>query len=481
MRRVGSLDYAQSVPWEWFHLLLENIITNLVDFWTGRFKDLDSETEDFEIAPHIWEEVRTETAVAVQHIPASFVCVLSNIASDHLLFTAESWCFWFIYLAPKLLENRFARAKYYKHMCELVEIMQITLQFSITVKQVDKVEKQLIQWVEKYEKYVIADLTFTTDSALKAFRYYYQYRVEHLPACTLTIHGLLHLGVGIKNCSPVWTTWTSYMERFCGMLQNSLQSRSRPWSNLNNSLLHMAYLEQLGVRYDLSDKLGQLDDQPDDGPIGYEQVVDGYPGHVLHPPYKTPRGIDPELQQKIANYIGQVLGKRSSEVKPHLPPVSFLAGKLRIRNGGDTFRTKQVSRGSGDLARRNCYVRYEVVFQPHTGPAVRRISYGDLEKIFVLTLPADVFFRNLSGKTLALTLITPWDTEGKITSKEMTFLKSRRASIVTDIRSLRAVVGLVESQKRWGIVDRVPETVVTSFTDGNVDDDGVSDDDMLQS
>ncbi|KIK94880.1 hypothetical protein PAXRUDRAFT_33269 [Paxillus rubicundulus Ve08.2h10] len=246
MHRVGSLDYAQSVPWEWFHLLLENIIPNLVDFWTGWFKDLDSGTEDFEIAPHIWEEVGKEIAAAVQHIPASFVHVLSNIASDRSLFTAESWCFWFIYLAPKLLENRFTRAKYYKHMCELAEIMQITLQFSITVKQVDEVEKWLIQWVEKY---------------------YYQYRVERLPACTLTIHGLLHLGAGIKNCSPVWTTWTFYME---------------------------------------------------------------HPGHVLRPPYKTPRGIDPELQQKIANYIGQVLGKRSSEVKPHLPPVSFLAGKLRI-------------------------------------------------------------------------------------------------------------------------------------------------------
>ncbi|KIK79621.1 hypothetical protein PAXRUDRAFT_834013, partial [Paxillus rubicundulus Ve08.2h10] len=59
----------------------------------------------------------------------------------------------------------------------------------------------------------------------------------------------------------------------------------------------------------------------------------------------------------------------------------------------------------------------------------------------------------------------PWDTEGKITSKEMRFLKSRRASIVTDIHSLRAVIGLVESQKRWGIVNRVPETVVTSLAE----------------
>jgi hypothetical protein len=32
MSCVQSLDYARAVPWEWFHLLLKNIIPNLVDF-----------------------------------------------------------------------------------------------------------------------------------------------------------------------------------------------------------------------------------------------------------------------------------------------------------------------------------------------------------------------------------------------------------------------------------------------------------------
>ena len=50
LRHVGSLDYAQSSAWEWFHLFLENIIPNLVDFWTGQFKGLGTGREDFEIA-----------------------------------------------------------------------------------------------------------------------------------------------------------------------------------------------------------------------------------------------------------------------------------------------------------------------------------------------------------------------------------------------------------------------------------------------
>ena len=154
LSRVGSLDYARSSVWEWFHLFLENIIPNLVDFWTGQFKDLGTGKEDFEIAPEIWQEIGRETAAAVRHIPSTFVHVLVNIATNCSLFTAESWGFWFVHLALKLLEGRFPKHKYYTHMCELVEIMKVTLQFSIPLKQLDDIEARMIDWVQKYEKYV---------------------------------------------------------------------------------------------------------------------------------------------------------------------------------------------------------------------------------------------------------------------------------------------------------------------------------------
>jgi hypothetical protein len=53
---VQSIDYAKCGPWEWFHLLLENIIPNLVNLWTGDFKGLDMGSENYEIAPEIWAE-----------------------------------------------------------------------------------------------------------------------------------------------------------------------------------------------------------------------------------------------------------------------------------------------------------------------------------------------------------------------------------------------------------------------------------------
>ena len=45
------------------------------------------------------------------------------------------------------------------------------------------------------------------------------------------------------------------MERYCGYLQAGLRSRSHPWANLNNRILHKAYLDQIDIYYDLEDDL----------------------------------------------------------------------------------------------------------------------------------------------------------------------------------------------------------------------------------
>jgi hypothetical protein len=38
LSRVGSMDYARGIPWDYMHLLLENVIQNLVKLWMGRYK-----------------------------------------------------------------------------------------------------------------------------------------------------------------------------------------------------------------------------------------------------------------------------------------------------------------------------------------------------------------------------------------------------------------------------------------------------------
>jgi hypothetical protein len=57
-----------------------------------------------------------------------------------------------IFLAPILLKGRFLHDKYYDHMLRLVNIMKTTLQFETMFNQLNKVNEEIIDWVEDYER-----------------------------------------------------------------------------------------------------------------------------------------------------------------------------------------------------------------------------------------------------------------------------------------------------------------------------------------
>ncbi|KAF7372602.1 hypothetical protein MVEN_00123100 [Mycena venus] len=134
LRRVGSLDFARSFPWDIMHLFFENIVKNLIDLWRGNFKGLDVGSEDYEIAPEIWEEIWRETSEAVRDIPAQFVRSMTDAPRN---FTAESWCFWFVYMAPILLRGRFKQQKYHDHLCNLTNIIKTCIAFTLTTMSGD--------------------------------------------------------------------------------------------------------------------------------------------------------------------------------------------------------------------------------------------------------------------------------------------------------------------------------------------------------
>jgi len=48
------------------------------------------------------------------------------------------------------------------------------------------------------------------------------------------------------------------MERGCGDFQRNLRSKSAPSRNLDKRVLHTAYLDQLGNRYNLGDELAEV-------------------------------------------------------------------------------------------------------------------------------------------------------------------------------------------------------------------------------
>ena len=88
----------------------------------------------------------------------------------------------------------------------------------------------------------------------------------------LTIHGLLHIANDIRHAGPCWATWTFYTERFCGILQSGLHSRKKSAANLDKRVLHMAYLSQLGVKYNLDDELSTVEGRRSDE-IRKEEIV----------------------------------------------------------------------------------------------------------------------------------------------------------------------------------------------------------------
>ena len=102
---LPGFSRTRSCPHEAMHLIWENLVPMMVDFWTGRFKGLDMGSESYEIPTELWLLIGEETAAAVPSILAVFCCALPNIAKEQHLFTAEAWAFWTVHLAPYLLEG----------------------------------------------------------------------------------------------------------------------------------------------------------------------------------------------------------------------------------------------------------------------------------------------------------------------------------------------------------------------------------------
>jgi len=149
--RVNSMDFARGTPWDFMHLLYENVVKNLVNLWKGRFKGLNEGNGDYIIPDHIWKQIGEETVAAMKDVPSAFVRSLGNINDDQANYTAEGWAFWFMYLAPFLLKNRL-NDHCFLHMCRLVEIMKTCIQFTLQHNEIDALEDKIISWVQEYER-----------------------------------------------------------------------------------------------------------------------------------------------------------------------------------------------------------------------------------------------------------------------------------------------------------------------------------------
>jgi Transposase family tnp2 len=149
---LPSLRFPSSFPYDFMHLIWENLITNLILLWTGEFKGLDSGTESYELPRAIWESIGQATATSGSTIPSAYGTRVPNIAQNRSNCSAEMWSFWTLYLGPVLLQRRFQRPKYYTHFVSLVRLLNICLQFEITDDEIEELRVGFAEWVIEYEK-----------------------------------------------------------------------------------------------------------------------------------------------------------------------------------------------------------------------------------------------------------------------------------------------------------------------------------------
>ncbi|KAJ7194303.1 hypothetical protein GGX14DRAFT_343184, partial [Mycena pura] len=197
------------------------------------------------------------------------------------------------------------------------------------------------------------------------------------------------------------------------------------------NILHMAYLEQLGVRYDLEAELWD----PNKLSGKSEYTFEGYPQAYLRLPYKRDFIPDDNIRMQVASYFALLVGKTRKEILPLLPQMMPSYGKLRIKDG-DSIRSASAS-GDGSTAERNMsFIRYEIQTRRRVSePWVSQIFYGRLERILVCDLPAsaDRKLGSISNKRRLLVVITPClNTAGKDAALEITTYRGMGSPVVTD-------------------------------------------------
>ncbi|KAF5342809.1 hypothetical protein D9758_013364 [Tetrapyrgos nigripes] len=194
---LSSMVFPVCVPYDFMHLIFENVMKNLVLLWTGNFKGLDEGSAQ----------------------------------------TADSWSFWILYLGPVLLEKRFRRAIYYNHFISFVKLVKLCLEYEYNRDDIGTIREGWIKWVRDFE-----DL-------------YYQHDPDRMSACPVTIHALLHLAYMIEWLGPLWAYWAFPTERYCGRIQPAIKSRRYLWACIDNYIVDYSRLSIIKVNYKLEEEL----------------------------------------------------------------------------------------------------------------------------------------------------------------------------------------------------------------------------------
>lgn len=153
LSEIPSFVFPNSFPFDFMHLIFENLIKNLFKLWTGEFKDMDHTDEDYVIDAEVWRAIGEATKKSGATIPGAFGARPKDFMNEMGSTTAETWSFWMQYLGPVQLRREFKNKEIYHHFVDLVVLVNLCLRFESSREDVETIREGFAKWVEKYEEY----------------------------------------------------------------------------------------------------------------------------------------------------------------------------------------------------------------------------------------------------------------------------------------------------------------------------------------
>jgi len=151
---LSSLMFPSCFPYDFMHLIWENIIKNLILLWTGDFKGLDEGSGCYQINTTVWAAIGLVTALSGSTIPSCYGTCPPNFIENRSSTMADTWSFWTLYLGPVLLQQKFKDKKYYDYFIKLVNMLHRCLQFTLTMADILDLRQGLIDWVKVFKELV---------------------------------------------------------------------------------------------------------------------------------------------------------------------------------------------------------------------------------------------------------------------------------------------------------------------------------------
>lgn len=147
---LSSVSFPESFPYDFMHLIWENLVKNLVLLWSGNFKGLSQGTGNYVIPKALWKQVGQEGVASRSTIPSAFGPAVPDIADDKMSWTADSRSQWTLFVAPVVLNGRL-HDRYFRHFIKLVKLLQTCIQFEYTAVDRELIRNGFESWVKDYE------------------------------------------------------------------------------------------------------------------------------------------------------------------------------------------------------------------------------------------------------------------------------------------------------------------------------------------